>query len=136
MILLQEIIESSFMPLQQRLAIALIIQDQAGNWIGRKAALEQAGFQVMDAKNYSDASIYLRDTSTGIGLLVTSSDFSVPQLELAADAVEQHGVPVIMTVDAGYPIGIHGEVALLLEPVSDAELVSAARTLLADRKPG
>jgi hypothetical protein len=51
-------------------------------------------------------------------------------LQLAAEVVEQHGLPVIMTAEAAYPIGIQNKFAILLEPVSNAELISTARTLL------
>ena len=40
--------------------------------------------------------------------------------------VEQYGLPVIMTAEAAYPIGIQNKFAILLEPVSNAELISTA----------
>jgi DNA-binding NtrC family response regulator len=124
----------SLMPSEQRMPTALIIQDQADAWIERKAALEKAGFRVIEVKNHKEASLSLRDAKLGIDLLITSPDFSEPQLQLAAEAVEQHGLPVIMTAEMAYPIGIHGKVATLIEPVSNAELISTARTLLFNEK--
>jgi CheY-like chemotaxis protein len=108
------------MPSEQRTPTVLIIQDQADTWRERKAALEKAGFRVVEVKNHDDAALSLRDSSMRIDLLVTSPDFSVPQLQLVAE-----------TVDGGaYPIGVQEKLAILLEPVANAELISAARTLL------
>ena len=122
------------MPPEQHTPTALIIQDQADTWIERKAAFEKAGFRVVDVKDHNKASLALREASMEIDLLITSPDFSVPQLQLAAEAVEQYGLRVIMTAEAAYPISIHGKIAILLEPVGNPELISTARTLLFDEK--
>jgi CheY-like chemotaxis protein len=114
------------MPTEQLPATVLIIEDQAANWIARKAALEKAGFRVVATKSYNGA-------SPGIDLLITSPD-SVG-LQLAVEAQKQ-GFPIIVLAAYAYPIGIHDKVAILLEPVSDGELVSTARTLLLAGKPG
>jgi hypothetical protein len=51
--------------------------------------------------------------------------------QLAVEATELHrGLPVIMIASLANPIGIQDHFAILLEPVSDAELISTARVLL------
>src|SRR6266436_5703370 len=104
----------SLMPPAQRTPTARISQEQADTWIERKAAFEKAGFRVVDVKDHNEASLALREASLDIDLLITSPDFSVPQLQLAAEAVEQYGLPAIMTAEAAYPISIHGKIAILL----------------------
>lgn len=121
------------MPPEQRPSTVLIIKDEADAWIERKAALEQGGFRVVEVKNQDDALLSLRDANSGVNLLITSPDFSVQQLQVAAQVVEQYGLPVIMLAGAAYPIGIQDKFAMLLEPVSNAELISTARALTSQR---
>src|SRR5436305_14934615 len=49
----------------------LIVDDQADNRKRWKAAFESADFSVVEAENRIDALSLLRDTATGIDLLVT-----------------------------------------------------------------
>lgn len=109
------------MPTQLIPPAVLLIRDQADLWIGRKAALEAEGFRVVE------------DTNSQIDLLITNADWEGLQLALEAD---QQVIPIIIVAGAAHPIGIHDRVAILLEPVSDEELVSTARTLLFAGKPG
>jgi CheY-like chemotaxis protein len=115
------------MLLEQRPATVLIVHDQAEIRTGRKTALESAGFRVVEVENHTDAPPLLRDAGLGIDLLITRPDF--PGLQLATEA-DRQGLPIIITAEAAYPIGIHNTVAILLEPVCNTELISTACALL------
>jgi CheY-like chemotaxis protein len=109
----------------------LIVDDQADNRKRWKAALESADFRVVEAENRIDALALLRDTALGVDLLVTTvmSDFAGAQF--AVEAVELHrDLPVIIVAWAANPVGIQNTVAVLLEPVSDTEIIATARALL------
>ena len=95
-------------------------------------ALENAGFRVVEVENHNYASALLLDASLGIDLLITSPDFA--GLRLAVEADRQR-LPIIITAGAAYPVGIQNTVAILLEPVSTAELISTARALLFGERP-
>src|SRR5436305_13380508 len=64
----------------------LIVDDQADNRKRWKAAFESADFSVVEAENRIDALSLLRDTATGIDLLVTTvlSEFAGAQLTIEA----------------------------------------------------
>lgn len=98
-----------------------------------KAALEGAGFRVVEAANRVDAIILLRDAASGIDLLVTSVMNDCAGGQLASDAVElRPALRVILIAEAAYPVGIHDTIAILLEPVSDSELIGTVQALLPD----
>ena len=108
----------------------LIVDDQADNRKRWKAALESADFRVVEAENRIALAL-LRDTALGVDLLVTTvmSDFAGAQF--AVEAVELHrDLPVIIVAWAANPVGIQNTVAVLLEPVSDTEIIATARALL------
>jgi DNA-binding NtrC family response regulator len=82
------------MPPEQRPATVLIIQDQADIRTEHKAALENAGFRVVEVESREDAPALLRDASLGIDLLITSADEAGLQLAIEAD---RQGLPIIIT---------------------------------------
>jgi DNA-binding NtrC family response regulator len=107
------------------------VDDQADNRKRWKAALETADFRVVEAEKRIDALALLRNTGPGIDLLVTTvmSDFA--GAKLAVEAVElRRDFPVIIVAWMANPVGIQNTIAVLLEPVSDTELIATARTLL------
>lgn len=109
----------------------LIVDDQADNRRRWKAALESADFRVVEAENRIEALALLRDTAPGIDLLVTTVMRNFAGAQLAVEAVEiRQDFPVIIVACMANPAGIQNTIAVLLEPVSDTELIAAARTLL------
>jgi|HubBroStandDraft_6_1064221.scaffolds.fasta_scaffold4428269_1 hypothetical protein len=96
-----------------------------------KSVLESADFRVVEAENRIDALALLRDSAQGIDLLVTTVMGEFAGAQLAVEAVElRRDLPVIIVAWAASPVGIQNTVAVLPEPVSDAELIATARTLL------
>jgi DNA-binding NtrC family response regulator len=113
----------------------LIVDDQADNRKRWKAAFKSADFRVVEAEYCIDALALLRDTTPGIDVLVTTvmSDFAGAQL--AVEVVElRRDLPVIIVAWAANPVGIRNAIAVLLEPVSDTELIATARALLSHRR--
>ena len=109
----------------------LIVDDQADNRKRWKAALESADFRVVEAENRIDALALLRDTTPGVDLLVTTLMRDFAGTQLAVEAVElRRNFPVIIVACMANPVGTQNTVAVLLEPVSDAELIATAGTLL------
>jgi CheY-like chemotaxis protein len=109
----------------------LIVDDQADNRKRWKAALESADFWVVEAENRIDALALLRDRAPGIDLLVTTIMSDLAGAQLTIEAVElRRNLPVIIVAWAANPVGIQNTIAILLEPVSDAELIATARALL------
>jgi hypothetical protein len=73
----------------------------------------------------------LRDRAPGIDLLVTTIMSDLAGAQLTIEAVElRRNLPVIIVAWAANPVGIQNTIAILLEPVSDAELIATARALL------
>src|SRR5216684_3901537 len=109
----------------------LIVDDQAANRNRWKAALESADFRVVEAENRIDALAPLRRTAPGIDLLVTTVMRDFAGAQLAVEAVElRRDFPVIIVAYMANPVGIQNTIAVLLEPVSDTELIATAGTLL------
>jgi CheY-like chemotaxis protein len=112
----------------------LLVDDTPENRHKWKAALERARFRVAEASSRSEALSYLRDADSAIDLLLTGLIRDAEGAQLAVEALElRASLPFVLAADAANPVGIQDQFALLLNPVSDAELVSAARTLLSDK---
>jgi two-component system phosphate regulon response regulator PhoB len=118
-----------------QIARILIVDNQADKRKRWKAALESADFRVVEAENSIDALALIRDTALGIDVLVTTVMSDLTGAHLAVEAVElRRDLPVIIVAWAGNPLGIQNNtIAVLLEPISDAELVATARALLSER---
>jgi len=115
---------------EQRFCV-LTVDDQPDNRKQWKAALASADFRVAEAESRIAALALLRDTASGIDLLVTAVMRDLSGAQLAADAVElRPNLPLIIVAGVANPVGIQNTIAVLLEPVSDTELIATARTLL------
>jgi len=117
------------------IARILIVDNQADKRKRWKAALESADFRVVEAENSIDALSLIRDTAVGIDVLVTTVMSDLTGARLAVEALElRQDLPVIIVAWAASPLGIQNNtIAVLLEPISDAELVGTARALLSER---
>ena len=108
----------------------LIVDDSPDRalWTG---AFESAGFQAVEAGESGQAFELLRRGPT-IDLLVATLLRDGSGAQLVVDAVQHRpGLAVILIACAGHPVGIQeGCFALLLEPVSAAELLDTAHVLL------
>jgi DNA-binding NtrC family response regulator len=117
---------------EKRPAAVLIVDDDSGNRKQWKATFESASFRVLEASNRFDALTYLSDTGSEIDLLVTGVMRDGAGAQLAAEAFElRPTLPMIIVASAASQVGMHDHLAILLEPVSDTELVGTARALLA-----
>ena len=110
---------------------AILIVDDSPDRALWTAAFESAGFRTLEAEESIQAIELLRSGPT-IDLLVTTLLQDDSGARLVIDAVQHRpDLPVIMIACAGHPVGIQqGRFALLLEPVSTAELLDTARALL------
>ena len=109
----------------------LIVDDDSGNRKQWKAALESARFRVLEADNQVDALTYVGDAASGVDLLVIGVMRDGSGAQLAVEAFElRPTLPMIIVASTANPVGIQVHLAILLEPVSDAELIGAARALL------
>jgi CheY-like chemotaxis protein len=116
------------------IARILIVDNQADNRKRWKAALESEDLRVVEAENSIDALTLIRDSAPRIDLLVTTVMSDLTGAHLAVEAVElRRDLPVIIVAWAANPVGIQNGFAVLLEPVSDVELIATARALLLKR---
>lgn len=116
---------------EQQQSSILIVDDDFANRKQWKKAFESASFRVFEAGNRVDALRYVGDAASGIGLLVIGPMRDGAGAQLAVEAFQlRPTLPMIIVATAAYPVGIHDDLAILLEPISDAELVGTARTLL------
>jgi CheY-like chemotaxis protein len=112
-------------------ATILVVDDNSGNRDQWRATLEAASYRVIEAGSQGEALTLLRDANSGIDLLVTGLMRNGEGAQLAVEALDvRPSLPIILAADAAHPVGIQDQFALLLTPVSDSELVGAARTLL------
>ena len=95
------------------------------------SGVRSAGFRTVEAGESVQAIELLRNGPT-IDLLVATLLHDGSGAQLVVDAVQHHpDLAVIIIACAGHPVGIQkGRFALLLEPVSTAELLDTAHTLL------
>ena len=110
---------------------AILIVDDSPDHALWRGALESAGFRTVEAAESIHAIELLRSGRT-IDLLVATLLQDDSGARLIVDAVQHRpDLPVIMIACAGHPVGIQeGRFALLLKPVSAAELLDTAGTLL------
>jgi DNA-binding NtrC family response regulator len=92
-------------------------------------ALESDGWKVVIADQAPAILGLIQGDARRIDLLITDAA-DEPGMQLVVSAKESlPDLPVIMTAESGYPIGVHGDTALLLEPVSAEELMDAVHQL-------
>jgi DNA-binding response OmpR family regulator len=107
----------------------LIVDDDSENCNRWRAALENAGFRILAADSRLAALAHLGDTASEIELLIIGGLRDGAQLALEAFELRRD-LPMIIIASFANPVGIRSELAILLEPVSDAELVGTVRALL------
>ena len=118
--------------MEKRELSVLIVDNDSANRQQWKAALESATFRVLESCSRVEALKQLGEAATSIDLLLIGMMRDGEGAQLAVDASELRPIlPMIIVAGAANPVGIQGHLAILLEPVSDAELIGAARTLLA-----
>ena len=110
---------------------AILIVDDSPDRALWTAAFESAGFQAVEAGESGQAIELLRRGPT-IDLLVATLLRDGSGAQLVVDAVQHRpDLAVILIACAGHPVGIQdGRIALLLKPVSAAELLDTAQVLL------
>jgi DNA-binding NtrC family response regulator len=110
---------------------AILIVDDSPDRALWTAAFKSAGFPTVEAGESVQAIELLRSGPT-IDLLVTTLLQDGSGAQLVVDAVQHRpNLAVIIIACAGHPVGIQkGCFALLLQPVSAAELLNTAHTLL------
>src|SRR5262245_372828 len=108
----------------------LIVDGDSGNRDRWRAAFEEALFRVCTTNNRAAALTRLGDAA-GIDLLVVGAIGAVTSRKFSLEAFELRGsLRMIIIASMANPVGIHEQLAILLEPVSDADLIGTARTLL------
>jgi CheY-like chemotaxis protein len=112
-------------------AFILIVDDDSGNRKQWKAAIESTTFLVLQACSRDEALTYLGDFASRIDLLVTGVMRDGEGTQLAVEAFKLlPDLRIILVASAANPVGIQDHMAILLDPVSDAEMIGTARTLL------
>ena len=112
-------------------ALILIVDADSGNRKQWKAAFESAQFRVLEADDRVDAMTYVGDNASGLDLLVAGVMRDGAGTQLAVEAFElRPTLPMIIVASAANPVGVRDHLAILLEPVSDAELIGTTRVLL------
>jgi len=87
--------------------------------------------RVLEAGSRVDALTYLGAAASGIDLLVTGVMRDGAGAQLAVEAFElRQALVMIVVASHAYPVGTQDHLAILLEPVSDVELIGTARALL------